>query len=399
MSDKFKSDQKLPASIWALGLVSLLMDMSSEIIHSLLPLFLVAHMGATYTIVGVLEGVAEAIVLVFKTFSGLLSDLIGRRKPLVVIGYTMAAVSKPFFAVSDSISLIFSARLFDRIGKGIRGAPRDALIADLTPQNLRGRAYGLRQSLDTVGAFAGPLLAIFLMTASSNNYRLIFWLATIPALLSVLTILVGVQEEKPSTEVSNKKQIIRLEDIKNFSASFWFVVIAGAFFQLARFSEAFLILRANSFGLSPQLAPLTLIIMNIIYSLTAFPVGYFSDYVRREWFLAGGLCVLCLADLLLAMAQSLTQIFVAIMLWGLHMGLTQGIFAALVADTCQPQKRGSAYGVFNLFSAIALMLASMIAGILWDSVGAKATFFVGAILSFFSLIGFALTGSLWSKRI
>jgi len=390
------TNRKLPRSIWALGFVSLFMDTSSEIVHGLLPVFLVSVLGASVTSIGILEGLAEAAVLVMKVFSGPISDLMARRKPLVVLGYSMGALSKPLFALAGSVPVVYGARLFDRVGKGIRGAPRDALVADIAPPELRGRAFGLRQSLDTVGAFLGPLLAIFLMQVTNGNYRTVFWLATIPGLLCVGTLLFGVEEEEKGQKQEVNRRI-HIQEIKMFPVSFWFVVGAGAIFQLAKFSEAFLILRAKDFGLALHLAPLVLIVMNLVYALSAYPVGHFSDRIRREWFLIAGIIVLCLSELVLGVADGLPLAFVGIVLWGLHMGLTQGTLAALVADTCPPDRRGSAYGLFNLFSAIALLLASTIAGLLWDRVGASATFLAGGGLSFLSLIVFAFTRAMWSK--
>ena len=354
-------------------------------------------LGASVTTLGALEGFAEAATLIFKVISGPFSDWLGKRKPLVLLGYGMGALSKPLMALAGTIPLIFAARLFDRIGKGIRGAPRDALVADLAPPEIRGRAFGLRQSLDTIGAFLGPFLAIVLMYLFSNNYRLVFWLATIPGLLSVATLFFGVQEEKSDQKKAGGKKI-RLTDVREFQPAFWLVAGAGAFLQLARFSEAFLILRAKDFGLALSLAPLVLIVMNIVYSLSSYPVGLLSDRIARKWFLVSGLFVLCLSDLLLGMGRGLFTAFGGIALWGLHMGLTQGTLAALVADTCQSERRGTAYGLFNLLSAVALLLASLIAGILWDRLGPQATFLSGAMFSFVSLCGFLLVTRVVSSK-
>lgn len=387
--------KKLPAGIWALGFVSLLMDTSSEMVHGLLPVFLVTTLGASVSLVGLLEGFAEAAVLVAKVFSGPLSDWAGKRKPFVALGYAMGTLSKPFFALANSIPLFFGARLFDRIGKGIRGAPRDALVADLAPPELRGQAFGLRQSLDTVGAFLGPIVAIALMYFTANNYRKVFWFATVPGVLSVVVLLLFVREKaRPNAKISKR---IHFADIKNFPRAFWFVVIAGFIFQLARFSEAFLILRAKDFGLGLAFAPMVLIMMNVVYALSSYPIGYLSDRIQREWFLLAGLFILLIADLVLGFGTSLNSIFIGIALWGLHLGLTQGTLAALIADTCPPDRRGTAYGVFNLFSAVALLFASVTAGILWDKVGPQFTFVAGAAFSSVSLALFSTTKRLWSK--
>ncbi len=393
-----ENSHKLPRSIWALGLVSLFMDTSSETVHGLLPVFLVSVLGASMTSLGLLEGIAESTALIFKVFSGPLSDWIGRRKPLVMIGYTMGALSKPIFALAGSLPWVFGARIFDRIGKGIRGAPRDALVADLAPPALRGRAFGLRQSLDTVGAFLGPMLAIALMWITQNNYREIFWFATIPGLIAVSVLFFGVQEKETEPKDSIHRRI-RFSDLKTFPSSFWFVTSAGALFQIARFSEAFLILRAKDFGLTLSLAPVVLIIMNITYAISAYPVGHWSDKIKREWFLFVGLFILCFSDLMLGFAGSLSTVLIGIILWGLHLGLTQGTLVTLVADTCAPSFRGTAYGIFNLFSAVALLIASLMAGILWDQVGPKATFLVGAMVSAsaLSILLFLFIGPLWNR--
>ncbi|MBI1859849.1 MAG: MFS transporter [Deltaproteobacteria bacterium] len=344
------------------------MDVSSEMVHGLLPVFLVSALGASMTSVGVLEGLAEGVVLLVKVISGPLSDWLGRRKPLVVIGYTVGALSKPLFALAGGVPFVYFARLLDRTGKGVREAPRDALVADLTPSHLRGRAFGLRQSLDTIGAVVGPLLAILLMIVTGGSYRLVFWLATIPGILAVVTLLYGVRESASPAPLAEKHRRIRWEDLRQFHPSFWVVVAAGA---------------------------LVLIVMNVVYAFTAYPVGHWSDRVRREWFLLLGVVFLIAADLVLVFANSLVVVFLGILLWGLHLACTQGTLAALVADTCPPSRRGSAYGLFNLFSAVALLVASALAGVLWDWAGARATFGAGAGLSFVSLIVFGIRIRKW----
>ncbi|MBL7671549.1 MAG: MFS transporter [Bdellovibrionaceae bacterium] len=377
-------NKNMPKTIWALGFVSLLMDTSSEIVHGLLPVFLISMLGTSYSMVGLIEGVGEASALVVKVFSGPLSDWWGKRKPLVILGYSMGAISKPLFALAPTSLLVFGARVFDRTGKGIRGAPRDALVADTAPPELRGEAFGLRQSLDTVGAFLGPLFAILLMSLTNGNYRLIFWLATIPGVLSVVVLIFGVKESE--IKQTQEKKRLSWGSIREFRFVFWIVVIAGAIFQLARFSEAFLILRAQNQGLSLSLVPAILVAMNVVYSLSAYPIGWLSDRLRREWLLLSGIIVLILSDLVLGFGTNLTHVFVGVLLWGLHLGLTQGVLAALVADTSPQSLRGTAYGLFNLFSALALLLASGIAGILWDKFGPQATFATSAAFAFTGVI-------------
>lgn len=392
--NNFSEKTRLPRSILALGLVSLCMDTSSEIIHGLLPVFFVSVLGGGVALLGLLEGLAEGTVLVLKVFSGPFSDWLGRRKPLVLLGYGMGAISKPLFAIAHSVSMVFGARIFDRMGKGIRGAPRDALVADLAPREIRGRAFGLRQSLDTVGAIFGPLLAIGLMWVTAGDYRLVFWLATIPGIFAVVILFLGVRERKSGNRSSSYR--IRWKDLKGFPAAFWVVVSAGALFQLARFSEAFLILRASEIGLKFGLAPLVLIMMNVVYAFSAYPTGHFSDRIPREWFLWSGLFVLGTSDILLGAAKGLPVTFIGVALWGLHLGLTQGTLAALVTDNCPPERRGTAFGIFNLFSAFALLLASVLAGIAWERIGPTGTFLIGAGFSFLSLFVFYFTRSFWS---
>ncbi|MGZ3652083.1 MAG: MFS transporter [Bdellovibrionota bacterium] len=379
---------KLPRAVWALGFVSLLMDTSSEIVHGLLPVFLVSVLGASYTAVGAIEGAGEATSLVVKVFSGPLSDWWGRRKPLVVLGYAMGALSKPFFALAPTTGFVLGARLFDRTGKGIRGAPRDALVADATPKEQRGEAFGLRQSLDTVGAFLGPLLAVALMWLTSNNYRLIFWLAVIPGIAAVTVILFGVSE--PEARGEGERRRISWRSLREFRFPFWLVAVAAAVFQLSRFSEAFLILRAQNLGLALALAPLVLVTMNIVYAATSYPVGWLSDRMRREWFVVIGVLILVVADLVLAYAPKLSIAFAGIALWGLHMGFTQGVFSALVVDTSPEELKGTAFGLFNLLSALALLLASGIAGYVWDTHGPAATFILSSVFSVVGLVALLL---------
>jgi MFS family permease len=396
MSEQLENSLKIPRTVWALGLVSLLMDTSSEMVHGLLPTFLVSVLGASYSTVGLIEGFGEATALVLKVFSGPLSDKFRKRKPFVILGYSLGALSKPLFALAGTPTFILGARLFDRAGKGIRGAPRDALIADVTPPSLRGRAFGLRQSLDTIGAFLGPLIAILLMQLFRGNYRLVFWFAVIPGLLAVIVLVTGVKEPRQPSE--NLSKPLSWNVVRELRVSFWLVVIAGAIFQVARFSEAFLILRAHDLGLKLALAPLVLIAMNIVYSLSAYPVGKISDRISREWLLVLGALTLAASDVFLAIGKDMDHVFFGVALWWLHLGFTQGILAALVADTAPKEYRGTAYGLFNLFSAGALLLASATAGILWDQKGPQMTFTVSAVLSLLGAMILLLTRRHWSKK-
>ena len=367
----------IPAGVWALGFVSLLMDISSEMIHSLLPLFMVGTLGASALMVGVVEGIAEATALIVKIFSGALSDYLGRRKGLALLGYTMGALSKPLFALAHGSGLVLAARFADRIGKGIRGAPRDALIADLTPPEIRGAAFGLRQSLDTVGAFMGPLLAVGLMLAWNDDFRAVFWVAVIPGLLSVLVLLFGVRE--PRTEaLHTRRNPITRTNLARLGSRYWQVVAIGAAFMLARFSEAFHVLRAQQAGIAMALVPLVMVAMNVVYSASAYPFGKLSDRVSHTRLLAAGLLVLLAADVVLALTPTPLTLLAGVALWGIHMGMTQGLLSAMVAETAPADLRGTAFGFFNLVSGIALLLASVVAGLLWDRLGAGSTFVAGA---------------------
>ena len=369
---------QIPRGVWMLGLVSLLMDISSEMVHSLLPVFMVTTLGASALAVGIIEGVAESTALMVKVFSGALSDYLGKRKALAVAGYAIGALSKPFFAIAAGVDTVLAARFADRIGKGIRGAPRDAMVADLAPAHLRGASFGLRQALDTVGAFAGPLLAIGLMLLWANDMRAIFWVAAIPGFLAVALLVFGVREP-PATAGAKRSTPITAANLRSMSGAFWLVVLLGAGFSLARFSEAFLVLRAHQVGLPLFLAPLVLVVMNLVYAVAAYPFGKLADQQSHSRLLAWGLVVLFAADIVLALGTHWSATLGGVALWGLHMGMTQGLFAAMIADTAPTNLRGTAYGLFNLACGLALLVASVLAGFLWDRFGAAVTFYAGAL--------------------
>ncbi len=381
--------QKIPRGVWVLGLVSLFMDLSSEMIHGLLPVFLVFTLGASAATLGLIEGLAEATAQIFKLFSGLLSDRWRNRKGLALLGYGIAAIVKPLFPIAVTPFEVFVARFADRIGKGIRGAPRDALVADITPPELRGAAFGLRQSLDTVGAFLGPLAAIVLMVALADDVRSVLWIAVIPAGIAVAFLAFGVSEPETPPQ-SARKPGFSLATARLLGRSFWLVALLGAVMMLARFSEAFLVLKASDVGLSARYVPAVMVVMSLVYSLSSYPVGVLSDRIGRLGLLAAGLAVLVAADLVLASATSIIAVMAGVALWGLHMGLTQGILATLVADTAPENLRGTGYGAFNLVSGVALLAASVIAGELWDRAGAQATFLAGAGFAAAALAGFAI---------
>ncbi|MDD5057743.1 MAG: MFS transporter [Sideroxydans sp.] len=368
---------KIPNGVWVLGFVSLLMDISSEMIHSLLPLFMVTVLGASALAVGVIEGIAESTALLVKVFSGALSDYLGKRKGLALFGYAMGALTKPMFAIASGMGMVLSARFLDRVGKGVRGAPRDALIADITPAEIRGAAFGLRQSLDTVGAFLGPLLGVGLMLLWANDFRAVFWVAVIPGLMAVALLLFGVHEPERQGEHKPTNPISRA-NLQRLGASYWWVVGIGAVFTLARFSEAFLVLRAAQGGIAVALVPLVMVAMNVIYAASAYPFGKLSDSMSHTKLLVLGLVVLIAADLVLASGDHWTTVLFGVALWGVHMGLTQGLLARMVADATPSDLRGTAYGFFNLMSGLAMLVASVLAGLLWDKLGAAFTFYAGA---------------------
>jgi MFS family permease len=337
------------------------MDISSEMIHSLLPVFLMGTLGASAALVGLIEGVGEATASISKVFSGWLSDRLGRRKILLLAGYGLGALSKPVFPLSVTPFEVLGARFADRIGKGIRGAPRDAMVADVTPQEIRGAAYGLRQSLDTVGAFLGPLAAIALMYMLAGDMRAVFWWAVVPGAIAVLLIVVGLEEPKHDEERPSRKAPVTWSDVGKFGAAFWGVVLVGVLFTMARFSEAFLVLRAQDAGLTVALVPLVMVVMNVVYAVVSTPAGRLSDHVDRRLVLGGGLVALVAADVVLAITETITGVFIGVALWGLHMGLSQGLLSALVADTAPTTLRGTAFGLFNLASGVAMLAASALA--------------------------------------
>ena len=376
---------RIPRTIWALGFVSLFMDLSSELVHSLLPVFLVTTLGASALTVGVIEGVAESTAMLVKIFSGAISDFIGRRKGLLLLGYGLAALSKPLFPLAHSVEVVFTARFLDRIGKGIRGAPRDALVADVSPPEIRGACFGLRQSMDTVGAVLGPAMAILLMLWVAD-LQLVLWFAVIPATVAVALIVAGVKEPGHVSSEHKFRSPIHWRVLREFSAEYWWVVIVGGVFTLARFSEAFLVLRAQETGLSVTWIPLVMVVMSIFYTFSAYPAGWLSDRMSRTKLLCVGMGLLVLADLVLAQSSSVITMMLGVALWGLHMGFSQGILASLVADTAPGELKGTAFGIFNMVSGVCMLIASVLAGGLWQSFGSGSTFYVGAVIAATALL-------------
>ncbi|HDG1692634.1 TPA: MFS transporter [Kluyvera georgiana] len=385
MSLRFSTLRRIPGGVWIIGFVSLLMDISSEMIHSLLPLFMATSLGAPVVIIGLIEGVAEATALCVKVFSGVISDYIGKRKGLAVLGYGLGALSKPLFALASTSGMIFSARMIDRVGKGIRGAPRDALVADVTPPEIRGAAYGLRQTLDTMGGFLGPLLAVGLMLLWSNDFRAVYWVAVVPAFLAVALLFFGLHEPR-SPVVTARTNPIKKENLKRLGVDCWWVIGLGGVFTLARFSEAFLVLRAHEVNIPLAFIPLVMVAMNIVFSFTAYPFGRLSDSTSHRRLLQMGLVVLIVADLVLALSHSWVGIIVGVALWGVHMGMTQGLLNSMIAHTAPADLRGTAFGLFSLLSGLGLLIASLGAGLLWDIWGSASTFFAGAVICVLTLI-------------
>jgi MFS family permease len=377
----------IPVGVWMLGMVSLLMDVSSEMIHALLPIYLVTVLGTSALTVGIIEGIAEATAAIVKVFSGALSDWCGRRKFLAAMGYSLAALTKPIFPLAPTVGWLVAARFVDRIGKGIRGAPRDALLTDISPAHLRGASFGLRQSLDTTGAFLGPLLAIALMWLTASHFTAVFWFAVIPAFLAMGLIIFGVTDPDKPIETRRVRSPLSVAELKRLGGAYWTVVAFATVFTLARFSEAFLVLRAQASGVPAMLVPAVLVAMNLFYALAAYPAGVLSDNGNRLRVLMIGLLLLVAADLMLALAPGIAGLTLGVMLWGLHMGFTQGSLSTLVADTAPKELRGTAFGMFNLLTGLILLTASIIAGALWDAIGPQGTFLAGAGFTIVALLG------------
>ena len=391
---------KLPRTVWALGLVSMFMDVSSEMIHSLLPVFMVGTLGVSVILVGFLDGLAEAVAQIVKVFSGAISDYFGKRKWLAAIGYGFSALTKPLFAIATGFGAVFFARIADRIGKGVRGAPRDALIADVTPPELRGAAYGLRQGLDTAGAFAGPLIAFALMSLSNDNFKFVFWIAVIPAFLALATMFVGVQEPKRETKTEVRKNPITKANMKRLGGVFWWLVAIGGLLSFARVGDAFLVLRASEAQVPLAFIPLVLVAMNVIYSLSSYPFGKLADRVSASRMLAWGIALLILASLVLSLtdgqAISLIGMGLGFAIWGLHLAVTQGLLSALIAKFAPVELRGTAFGVFNLISGLALLFSGLTTGWVWSAFGYSAAFLMSAALAGVTLALLLAKRTLWS---
>jgi MFS family permease len=378
---KIPAKSIIPAGIWVLGFVSLFMDLSSEMIHALLPLFMVKALGTPVIAVGLIEGIAEGTAMVTKLFSGVIADRFRRPKLLAILGYGLSALSKPLFPLASGLGLLIGARITDRIGKGIRGAPRDALVAEISPSEIRGACYGLRQGLDSVGAFLAPLLAIGFMLLTADNYRIVFWIAAVPALLAVVLLMTGVREPEASVSdtTTSPPFPLSLSSLAQLPIALWTTLLLAGLLSLARFSDAFLILRSQQAGLPIAWVPVVMVAMNLFYAASAYPAGILSDRLGRTAPLVAGTLILILGNILLASGSGLLLPAVGIVCWGLHLGLTQGILSAMIADTAPVALKATAFGLLNLVSGLGLFAASLIAGALWDRIGSSAMFLAAVI--------------------
>jgi MFS family permease len=381
--------QSLPRNVWFLGFVSLLADVNSKMIQSILPLFLVSVLGTNLVTVGLIEGIAESTASVLKVFSGALSDYYGRRKELAVLGYGLSTLVTPLFALSISPAWVLVARFADRVGKGIRVAPRNSLVADVTPAAQRGAAYGLRQSLDTIGAFLGPLIAAMLLFLSAQNFRLVFWCAVVPGVFAIALLVFGVKEPPRTSQA--KRNPLHWSALKSLSRNYWILVIVALLFNLGNSSDAFLLLRAQQVGISAPLIPLSFVVMNITYGLSAYPIGALSDRIGRLGLLISGFTLFALVYLGLALAQAPWQIWLLFALYGLYLGKTQGLLLALVADQVPTDLRGTAFGLINLVTGMALLPASLLAGVLWQKIGYQATFMLGSVSAIAAILVLVMT--------
>ena len=365
-----------PRNVWVLGFVSLFMDLSSEIYHALLPAFVTIVLGLPVTALGAIDGIAEATANFGKLFSGRLSDRSLRRKPWIMGGYGLAALSKPLFPLASSAATLMLARFADRIGKGIRGSPRDAMVADETPPEIRGRAFGLRQALDTVGALLAPLAAIGLMALFASDIRMVYWIAVIPAAISFFLAWLALRE--PEQHLTAVKKSPFFSGFRELDRETKRLLQVGFLFTLARFSEAFLILKGMDVGLTEATSPLTLAIFNLAYVALAYPAGALSDRMSPRSILIAGMGVLIAGNLVLARTGSFAGLVIGTTLWGAHMALTQGIFSRMIADSAREELRATSFGAFWFVTGIASLLASLGAGWLWDREGASATFITSA---------------------
>ncbi|MFV0476031.1 MAG: MFS transporter, partial [Pikeienuella sp.] len=373
------SGPSMPATVWMLGCVSLLMDVSSEMIQTLLPLYLSAGLGASALAIGFIEGLSVAIATAVKFFSGVFADWSRRAKPLAVIGYGLGALSRLIFPLAVSVDQIVLAKAMDRVGKGVRGAPRDAILAAAAPPAIRGAAFGLRKSLDTVGGFLGPLIAVGAMMLMAGDIASVFWLATIPAALAMAALIFGVRE--PAGERAAKREGFSFSAALKLTPAVRAVIALAALIMLARFSEAFVLLKSLEAGFAPTWVPLSMVVMHAVYGLAAYPVGRLSDRIGVSGLLLWSLFFLAAAHLVLAFAATVWVYLLGTMLWGLHMGFSQGLLGAMIAGAAPDAMKGSAFGAFNLVTGVVVLIGNTAAGWFWMSMGSAAPFLIGAGLA------------------
>lgn len=366
---------RVPALVWVLGRVSLLTDISSEMILAVLPVYLGTVMGVSMATIGLIEGIAEATAAVMRVFAGAIGDRLGRYKAIVVFGYGLSALSKIVFPFAGSPAPIFAARIIDRVGKGLRTSPRDAMIARATHPSILGRAFGIRQSLDTLGAVFGPLLAIVILGVTHNDFQLLFWIAVAPGVLAVIVLTRAAEEPNGGATPLQRIPLTRA-DLARLGFAFWWIAAGAAFLTFGRGAKAFLVLRTEDVGVPLWLVPIAFVIMNTVYAATAYPVGGLSDRIDRRRLLAAGIVVLILSDVVLAMASGPWVGLLGVVLWGLHFGMTQGVLATLVVDSAPEPLRGTAFGAFSLLSGFALVASGALGGMVWDAWGPSTLFWL-----------------------
>lgn len=364
------------------------MDSSSELLHSLTPVLLVNVLGASVVSVGLIEGIAEGTASVTKVFAGAISDYFRRRKTLIVLGYALAALTRPLFPLAGSAPVIFAARFLDRMSKASRDAPRDALVADVTAQGQRGAAYGLRVALDSLGSVLGPILAVLLMLFFSGGIRAAMWVAVIPAVLAVIVIAMLVRE--PEQKQATVREPFDWGKARELPGRYWLIVTVGAIFTAARFSDSFLVLRARDVGLSATYAPMIIVVLSCIYAAGSYPAGAAADRVSPRTLLLVGLSFLIAADLVIGLGHSILPVFVGGALWGCHLALTQGVFSKIVAEFTPSDLRGTGFAIFDLGRGIAFVIANTVAGYWWKASGPSATFFSAAAFATIGGVGLAI---------
>ena len=380
----------IPQNVWVLGIVSLLMDLSSEMILSILPIFLVTGLGVSVLTLGLIEGFAEGAASVIKAFSGMLSDYLKKRKILIVIGYGLSTLTKPFFALASTATWIFTARFVDRLGKGIRGAPRDSLIADSTSTKIRGAAYSLRQSLDTLGALLGPIIAIIILYLTTNNFRFVLWFAVIPAVLCIVVLIFGVKETALKKTVLKKKSYFLFKNFLKITPVIWLFFLTVFILNLGHFSEAFLLLRSQEIGLKVSFIPIVFVVMNVAYAIVAVPFGHLADKIGFFIPIVCGFLILVLSNIILALTNGIEWMFAGIIFWGIHLGMTQGLLLAIVAQLSPLELRGTSFGLLHAITGAALFVASLIAGYLWQYYNSGLIFIVSAIITSVGITFFIL---------